>query len=249
MSLRAFALALFAILPLSAQEDALTAAPGNYKLVYENGYVRIIRSQAKPGERSPLHRHSSLPLLEVILSDGPFVLLLEDGRRIERRGSLGDISYNPVSSGPHQIENPGTSYNMAIRIELKTKPGIKQPPLPARDAAKVDPKHYTVELDNEHFRVLRATYAAGERSPTHQHSRHPFVMIFLGDQKWSWQSGTARPTQRVFSHGDFLHQSGGQVHSLQNIGGGRADFLVVELKGASAAPPPPAKRKPTPRAK
>jgi quercetin dioxygenase-like cupin family protein len=243
---RAFALVLFAILRLSGQEDALVAAPNNYKLVYENGYVRIVRSQAKPGERSPLHQHGDLPLLEVILSDGPTALLLEDGRRVERRNRLGNISYNPGATGPHQIENPGTSYNLAMRIELKPRPGGTQPPLPARDAAKIDPKHYTVELENEHFRVLRAAYAAGERSPLHQHARRPFVMIFLGDQKWNWQSGTARPAQRSFSHGDFLYQSGGQSHALQNIGEGQAEFLVVELMGT---PPPPRARPAAPPAK
>ena len=248
MSRRAFALALLAVLPLNAQDDALVAAPSNYKLVYENGYVRVIRSQAKPGERSPLHQHGELPLLEVILSDGPSALLLADGRRIERRTKTGDISYNPGASGPHQIENPGTSYSMAIRIELKAKAGSKQPPLPARDAPKVDPKHYTVELDNEHFRVLRAAYAAGERSPMHQHPARPFVMIFLGDQKWSWQSGSAQPAQRSFTHGDFLYQGGGQTHALHNNGSSRAEFLVVELKGAVAAAAP-AKRRPTPPVK
>lgn len=250
---RAAALALFAVLPLQAQEDALAAAPDNYKLVHENAYARIIRSQAKPGERSPLHRHGDLPLLEVVLSEGPSALLMEDGRRVERRHRVGDISYNPGASGPHQIENPGTSYHMTIRVELKAPAGGAQPPVPARDPAKVDPKHYAVELDNEHFRVLRATFAAGDRSPMHQHARRPFVMIFLGDQKWNWQSGSARPAQRSVSHGDFLYQSGGQVHGLQNMAEGQAEFLIVELKVTPATPPKPApspaKKRPIPRAK
>jgi hypothetical protein len=87
-------------------------------------------------------------------------------------------------------------------------------------------------------------------------------MIFLGDQKWTWYSGSARPAQRSFSHGDFLYQSGGQIHGLQNLSDGQAEFLVVELKGssitptkpasskpASSKPAPPAKRRPSPRVK
>jgi quercetin dioxygenase-like cupin family protein len=255
MSHSGAALALFGVLPLLAQEDALVAAPNNYKPVYENAYVRIIRVQAKPGERSPLHRHGDLPLLEVVLSEGPSALLMEDGRRVERRNRTGDISYNPGASGPHQIENPGTAYYMAIRVELKAIPGGTQSRLPVRDPTKVDPKHYAIELDNEHFRVLRAAHAAGDRSPMHQHASRPFVMIFLGDQKWNWQSGSTRPVQRSISFGDFLYQSGGQVHGLQNMG---EEFLVVELKGKpptppkpapSPAKPSPAKKRPIPPAK
>ncbi|MFC2094014.1 hypothetical protein ACFLSH_00155 [Bacteroidota bacterium] len=34
----------------------------------------------------------------------------------------------------------------------------------AQDAAKVDPKHYKVEFENDDVRVLRITYGPGEKS-------------------------------------------------------------------------------------
>ena len=34
----------------------------------------------------------------------------------------------------------------------------------AQDAAKVDPKHYKVEFENDEVRVLRITYGPGEKS-------------------------------------------------------------------------------------
>ncbi len=38
-----------------------------------------------------------------------------------------------------------------------------------QDAVKVDPKHYTVELENELVRVLRIRYGLREKSVMHGH--------------------------------------------------------------------------------
>ena len=37
------------------------------------------------------------------------------------------------------------------------------------DPVKVDPKHYKVEFENESVRVLRISYAPGEKSVMHYH--------------------------------------------------------------------------------
>ncbi len=55
----------------------------------------------------------------------------------------------------------------------------------AEDPVKVDPKHYTVEFENDKVRVLRIYYPVGEKSAMHGHPN--LVAIFLGD-------GTARFT-------------------------------------------------------
>ena len=39
----------------------------------------------------------------------------------------------------------------------------------AQDAAKVDPKHYKVEFENDRARVLRINYVPGEKSVMHEH--------------------------------------------------------------------------------
>ncbi len=38
-----------------------------------------------------------------------------------------------------------------------------------QDAVKVDPKHYRVELENKHVRVLRIRYGPREKSVMHGH--------------------------------------------------------------------------------
>ena len=45
-----------------------------------------------------------------------------------------------------------------------------------RDPVKLDPKHYSVELENDQTRVVRIKYRGHEKSPMHQHSRG--VVVF-----------------------------------------------------------------------
>ena len=53
------------------------------------------------------------------------------------------------------------------------------PAVMAQDAAKVDPKHYKVEIDNSQVRVLRVKYGPREKSVMHS---HPFgVVVYLTD--------------------------------------------------------------------
>ena len=39
--------------------------------------------------------------------------------------------------------------------------------MPERDAVQADPQHYTVELEDDRVRVLRARYGPGEKSVPH----------------------------------------------------------------------------------
>ena len=47
------------------------------------------------------------------------------------------------------------------------------------DAVQADPKHYTVEAEDDRVRVLRVHYGGGEKSVPHSHPAH--VAIFLTD--------------------------------------------------------------------
>ena len=49
----------------------------------------------------------------------------------------------------------------------------------AQDAVKVDAKHYKVELENEHVRVLKIHYGPHEKSVMHEHPDS--VAVFLTD--------------------------------------------------------------------
>ena len=52
------------------------------------------------------------------------------------------------------------------------------------DAVSGDPKHYSVEFENELVRVVRARYGPGEKSVMHSHPAS--CAIFLGDQSFKF---------------------------------------------------------------
>ena len=43
--------------PYSWLYDSVLAAPGNYRLLYEDGHVRLLEVAVRPGETTPLHGH------------------------------------------------------------------------------------------------------------------------------------------------------------------------------------------------
>ena len=55
------------------------------------------------------------------------------------------------------------------------------PILSAQDAAKVDPKHYTVVSENDQVRILKVHYGPHEKSVMHSHPAT--VAVFLTDAK------------------------------------------------------------------
>src|ERR1035438_3549501 len=83
------------------------------------------------------------------------------------------------------------------------------------DPVKVDPKHYKVEFENESVRVLRISYAPGEKSVMHYHPNA--VAVYLTD-------GMTRMTTPDGKSQDMPSKAGGPAwtpagsHLPQNVG-------------------------------
>src|ERR1035438_10443366 len=82
------------------------------------------------------------------------------------------------------------------------------------DPVKVDPKHYKVEFENDKVRVLRISYAPGEKSVMHYHPDSVAVSFTYGKSRmpppdgksqdlpstagaWSWPPAGSHPPQNV----------------------------------------------------
>src|SRR5947199_6241873 len=115
----------------------------------------------------------------------------------------------------------------------------------AQDPLAVDPRHYTVELDNSRVRVLRVHYKPGEGSPMHEHTAG--VRIFLTDirNKFFLPDGSTSEASR---HAGEIIWAEPVRHGNRNVGANEVEILELELKGlpkqpahaarASAAPDP-----------
>jgi quercetin dioxygenase-like cupin family protein len=97
----------------------------------------------------------------------------------------------------------------------------------AQDAAKVDPTHYKVEVENDQVRVLRFHYGAHEKSVMHSHPNS--VVVFLSDGKVKFTLPDGKTQDASGKVGDTQFTPA-QVHLPENVGDKPVEGIVVELK-------------------
>ena len=104
--------------------------------------------------------------------------------------------------------------------------------LRAQDAAKVDAKHYTVLIENDQVRVLKAHYGPGEKSVMHSHPST--VAVFLNDGKGKFTYPDGKTEEIPIKAGTAAYHEAG-THLPENTGDSAFDVIVVELKTKPAA--------------
>lgn len=110
--------------PCLAELDALTAAPENHKLFFENDKVRMLDTVIQPGRTTPLHTHC-WPAALYVLSGSDFI----------RRDQNGAVTFDSRNGAPirpeaalftpplphHTLENIATTKIRIIAVELKNQ--------------------------------------------------------------------------------------------------------------------------------
>ena len=102
--------------------DAVVAAPGSHRVLFENADVRVLEVTIAAGHREPEHTHGD-----------PSVMIVDVPARIRYyRGDTLTFSSAPdpvpagtraswmAPEGPHSVENVDDHPYHAIRVELKT---------------------------------------------------------------------------------------------------------------------------------
>jgi quercetin dioxygenase-like cupin family protein len=96
------------------------------------------------------------------------------------------------------------------------------------DAVTADPKHYTLEFENDIVRVLRVRLGAGESTPRHSHSA--YCAIEITDSSLKEGDG---PTSESKAGQVFCGDS--TSHGPRNVGKAIAESIVVEFKNRQKA--------------
>ena len=129
---------------------------------------------------------------------------------------------------------------MILFAQVRTRelfpPDIVPPEvLKAKDALAADPKHYKLEFENEHIRVLRLTLKADEVSPVHDDLDALFVCIL--DALFVCIKECHLRLTRPGGRSQDLHlQAGesrwiyGDTRSEKNLGTQPLEMLVLETK-------------------
>ena len=104
--------------PASSQQedDVLKVIPENYKLLFENPFVRVIEARVPPGTVERPHRHMrgvSVCMTEYTIESRA----VPDGEWVRSERKLGTVYWSEGSL--HQLRNVGTTQSHTIRIELK----------------------------------------------------------------------------------------------------------------------------------
>ena len=109
--------------PWAADMDAVKAAPGNHKVIFENEHVRVLEVTIPPHSREPIHAHCWPSTLyvqqagEIIDRDAKGNVLF-DSRRLKDKPKTPFVQWSPAQA-PHSVENLDDQPMKLIRIENK----------------------------------------------------------------------------------------------------------------------------------
>jgi quercetin dioxygenase-like cupin family protein len=104
----------------------------------------------------------------------------------------------------------------------------------AEDPVEVDPRHYSVEFENDAVRILRVRYAPSEKSVMHEHPAS--VGVYLTDAHIRITLPDGRSGEPHVQAGQAMWHAAG-AHLPENIGDTPLEIVLVELK----EPPAPGK--------
>ena len=181
-------LCLFAVLVLAsaavAAQDAVKTLPDNYKVEFENEYVRVTRVHYGPNAKLPGHTHTVLPTAYVYLNDAGPVSFQHIG-----------LEYGAVTRPPtvarsfrvyrgleeiHEVENLSATPSEFLRVEFKTDPGPDPRTLRGKFLSPPAGSDViqNVDFENAQLRVTRVVVPEGKSAALAASSR-PSVVISL----------------------------------------------------------------------
>ncbi len=217
------ALLVLASAPALAQDPAKVAAK-QCKVAFENDYVRVLDWTVGPHEKTVMHSHPALVSISLTANKTRFTS--SDGKTRDIESKAGQATWSDPDK--HSSEGLCDKGGNIIQVELKKRPGAAMTALPATDdSVAVDPKHYTVEFQNDRVRILRIKYGPGEKSVMHAHPAN--VAVFLTDL----QSKMTLPDGKT----NVADAKAGQVqwaakekHLPENSGSKPFELVLVELR-------------------
>ncbi|MFN0086567.1 MAG: hypothetical protein ACKVX9_14355 [Blastocatellia bacterium] len=177
---------LFLLAAAAAAQDPLKTAPGNYRLEFENAWVKVVRVHYGAKEKLPAHDHTDWGAAYVYLNDAGPVIFRHIGL------SYGAITRPAVKAGSfrlyksvkevHEVENPSDTPSDFLRVEFKTEP-VNEKSLQGkfyRENAFEPAQTAKVQFENEQVRVTRLLLAPRARQAIRA-GREPALIVALTD--------------------------------------------------------------------
>jgi oxalate decarboxylase/phosphoglucose isomerase-like protein (cupin superfamily) len=212
------------ILCCSAGLYALAVEPS--ATLFENGDVKVSRALEKPHVKGSFHEHK-VNRVVVYLQAGSQRFEYQDGRKpAVFDWKAGQVVWS-APEGFHSPEIVSDEPINIIEVELK-KPGAGKAADIARDAVRVDSKHYKLEFENDQVRVLRMTMGAHQGTPMIEHPGNSLA-IYLTDQETRATDSNGRVDTAKHKAGEVVWETP-NTQKLENTGETPLEMVLVELR-------------------
>lgn len=237
---------LFLLAAGAAAQDPLKTLPKNYRLEFENEWVRVVRVHYGAREKIAAHDHAEWGTAYVYLNDAGPVVFRHIGL------SYGAITRPAVKAGSfrlyksvrevHEVENPGDTPSDFLRVEFMTEP-VNEKSLHGkfyRESAFEPAQTAKVQFENEQVRVTRLLLAPGAKL-TISAAVEPALLVALTEAKLRAQQ---RPVSLAMGRTRWIARK--QEEILENTGAVTVELLRFDLRTppAGARPADPAHKHP-----
>jgi hypothetical protein len=204
--------ALFALSSVSGLQAQSPATPAAVTTKLDTPQAHVIVATLQPRKPADAKNGHATNRVLIYLDNG--VMTRKEGEKsstIEFR--RGDVRWRPAS-GAYIAENISDHPIRILEVDLKGPP-TGPATVSKLDPVAVDSKHYKVEFENEHVRVLRIHFGPREKGERHEHILNR-VVVYLNNQT----GGKA----------DDARMAGAATHAEENASDQAADRIAVELK-------------------
>jgi quercetin dioxygenase-like cupin family protein len=107
---------LLALTGTAQAQDAVKAAPNNFKVLLENDRVRVLDFHATSGQKIPMHSHPAY-ISYSISGAGKTKFTSADGKTSERPAATGQATWHEAETHASEYEGKGETH--VLLIELK----------------------------------------------------------------------------------------------------------------------------------
>lgn len=97
----------------------------------------------------------------------------------------------------------------------------------AEDGVVADPKHYSVEFENDRIRVIRIKYGPGEKSVMHTHGPNMAVFLTDGKVRMTFPDGTSAEATTTAGSVEWADA---EEHLPENLSDAPMELVLVEIK-------------------
>jgi quercetin dioxygenase-like cupin family protein len=210
--------------------DPVKVSPEVYRVLVESTRQRLLLATWKPGQTDKAHGHP--PVVAYALTDLEGIVTGDSGKQKRIKLRAGASFYqNPERS--HSFKNVGSAPAQMLLLELSQR--VDPMPMPenaAPDALLASPDVFQRVFEDEHVRVLLATWPAGKLDERHSHPELAAYALTPMTGALHADDGQTRPLTR--DAGSAFFQDPVKGHTHENNGAAPMQMVLFEPKGGAA---------------